>query len=348
MTVGRRGGVVLLALALVLCLAAAAGARSAAAAEVEVGEGALTWGMKASWRAYAGPGVRSDDVSVTDDGEYVFPLTGGSYDAETGVTRLAFSGSVHWQRHWYPDYAGNPFISPPPGYSGPLDIFILDVAIADPEVTISAEGSTLTAHVVARTPDWQLTDLGRVALTNLDVSATTPTVADGTTTWSQIPSSLTSFAAKTIFGGQYPDGTAFDPVSIAYEGPGGAPDLSENLSEPGAADIEREAHTILWDGNSSSWSHWWTDDLHGVVHASIFRDGGSAYEVQAFDTSTMQPLGQRSSRRGRSRAPPASRCSPTPSSGASTTARPTTARWTRTSSGIPTRTPTSPGRWGSR
>nr|WP_275940842.1 HtaA domain-containing protein [Nocardioides zeae] len=252
----------------------------------------MTWGMKASWRTYtAADSVWDDTVSVNGAGEYQWPLSAGEYDAATGTTTLAFDGAVHWRGHWYPKEAH--LFDPPAGWQGSTELYVLDVLLEDPEVTIGPDGSTLTAEVVARhAGTWEVVDHGRIVMADLDVSGLTPTLADGAVTWSGIPSALPDYPAREVFGNQYRAGQTLDPVSLTYVGEGGAPDLSESWDEPGSAAVTRGGSAVLVKDVQKVWQKpLWEDPERGIVHSRWSDETDTSY-AQALDLRSMQPLGE--------------------------------------------------------
>ncbi len=278
--------VVLVVLASILPLGLVASPASAATQQIQTGS--LTWGFKSSWRAYIGGGATTLSGGVTASGSegWNFPASGGTYDAETRTTSLSFAGSIRWQSHnQQVDH-----MAPPADYDGPLDIYLLEVTLTNPEITISADSSVLTAEMTSRDlTTWKIIDYGRIDLALLDISNATPDVADGATTWSGIPAALGATAAKGVFGNQYPVGTSIDPVSFSYQGDGGAPDLSEDWNRPGEAQITRTDNTLLYQGHGSLWSLWWVDEPHGIIHA--ITQSASGDEFQAYDARTREAIG---------------------------------------------------------
>ncbi len=270
----------LVALALLVGLALATSGRADdPPAPVQISDGALRWGVKASWRQYAGPGELSGGVTKDADGIYEFPIESGVYDPATGTTTIQAKGKVHWQSHYYPDESN--LYGPPAGYAGPLDIHVLDVAIADPEVTIAADGSQLTVEAHSRNVStWELVDIGRTPLVTLDPSAVTPEVAADVTAWDDIPTALTEQGAEDVFGGNYVTGQAVDPVAFTYTGDGGAPDFSEHWTEPDSNGLSLAVNGV-WGEFSGSVTPWWVDDVRGVIHDR--RNPGTGNAVEAFD-----------------------------------------------------------------
>lgn len=269
--------------------------REASAAPMTITEApALQWGFKLSWRVYAGPPAVSDGAAVLPNSgpaahDLGWTFDAGSYDAETGVTILSYKGSAHWTSHnsvaegW----------APPPGYDGPLDIDLLDVTVSDPVITISRDTATISAEATSRNLNtWQLVDYGRVALVDLAVDATTPTVANGVTTWNAIRAT-TDAAGGPVFGGTYPAGTNVDEVGFSYTGPGGAPDFSEDFDPAGTIRMAPDGDNVLLapaDTFNNSYETFAVDTANQLVHYRM-RDSAGDWTYQAFDLTTMQKLG---------------------------------------------------------
>jgi hypothetical protein len=259
----------------------------ATAETTQITDGSVTWGVKASWRGYAGAGAQSDGVTQNGDGEYVFPVVEGSYDDETGTTTVSTQGTVHWQGHWYPNESST--YAPPAGYTGTLDLFVLDVTLSDPVVTLSAEGAEVTVEMVSRdTSTWEVVDYGRVPLASLDFSSVTPAVTSSTTTWSDLPAAWTEAGVDAI---GYTAGLMVDPLSITYAGPGGAPDVSESWTPAGSTGIEYVDHTA--DTKPSIPAVLWVDADRRLAHVtwSTNVDGVATRFVQAYDLTTLAAVG---------------------------------------------------------
>ena len=193
---------------------------------------ALHWGFKATWRNYGqNPEVSGGAETVDPTGaalgyDLAWAFDTGTYDPATATTHLEYLGSVRWKSH----KASSDGVSPPPGWTGDPDPYLLDVTFSDPQVTISREESVVTAVVSSRDlATWEVTNYGRVPMVNLDVLGVTPTVADGTTAWSDIIAAVTQVGTEAM-GGFYRAGQVVDPVSFSYTGPGGAPDFSEEMA----------------------------------------------------------------------------------------------------------------------
>jgi hypothetical protein len=259
----------------------------AAAETTQITSGSVTWGVKASWRGYAGVGTQSGGVSQNGDGEYVFPVVDGSYDSETGTTTVAAQGTVHWQGHWYPNESSS--YAPPAGYTGTLDLFVLDVTLSDPVVTLSSDGAEVTVELVSRnTATWEVVDYGRIPLANLDFSASTPAVTSSTTTWTDLPAAWTDAGVAAI---GYSAGLMVDPLSFTYAGPGGAPDVSESWTPAGSTGIEYVDHTA--DTVPSTPAVLWVDAARRLAHVtwSTNVEGVATRFVQAYDLTTLAAVG---------------------------------------------------------
>jgi hypothetical protein len=279
---------VVTAAALVLGLLSLSAPAASAAA---ISEGTLTWGVKQSWRNYAGFPILSDEVAQIPSGEFTFPVQSGDHDPATGTTTVQFSGSVQWQTHWLPDEPAQPSI--PPGYTGSTDIFLLDVTLTDPQVVISASESVLTVEAVSRSLDtWELIDYGRVPLVTLAIDGVTPTVAAGEVIWSSLTAAFTDVAASEVFGGFYTQGLIVDPVSFTYTGDGGAPVTGETFAVPGAPALAFDSNGLVSDLQLANLSVWWVDHDEGIVHTTRTGSGPTSRTFQAFDLTTLQPVGQ--------------------------------------------------------
>ena len=257
--------------------------------ETAIHEGSLVWGFKQSWRNYTGPGVPSGGATQDGDGITIWPLREGTFDP-TGTTRLQFGGSLHYQSHWAPDEV---LITPPPGYTGPTDIYLLDVTLANPHVTISAGEQLLTMEATGRDlSTWLMVEYGRIPVATLDIEEIVPVVGGGTTAWSGIPAFLTEPARTGVFMNQYQPAQPLDPVSLSYQGPGGAPDLSEQWDPPGSTKLAPDAD-VPTGAEASNYGIWAIDHDRMMVYYR-YRSGpvGSPHLVYAFDLRSMTRLGE--------------------------------------------------------
>ncbi len=255
-----------------------------------ISQGSLTWGVKASWRGYAGAAELTDgatELPASDGvpGAYQFPLSSGSFDATTGTTTLAFSGEVHWRSHNYVTELQPTGYAVPPGYTGPLDISLLDVTMTDPQISIGPDGGQLTVELTSRRlTDWTIVDYGRVPIESLGVAGVQPTVSGGTTTWSDLTATWLQ-AGVTAIG--YNVGQIVDPVSFSYQGPGGAPIVDEHFTDPSSVGM-----SLTGNGLIARYNQFGVLGIDNKDHQVWYWGAdGTNYTVGAFDLDSMQPVG---------------------------------------------------------
>ncbi|HVW46948.1 MAG TPA: HtaA domain-containing protein [Solirubrobacterales bacterium] len=289
----------MLTAATTLTVTGAGAAEPAPAAATQITEAPpLTWGFKTSWRTYVpipevaeGAEVVGGTPGQAYDLRWAF--ASGSYDDETRTTRIDFRGTVHWQKY----KASQLGYTPPAGYTGEPDPYILDVTMADPEITISRESAVVSVVLKSRDLDtWEMVDYGRVPLVNLEAVGVTPTVAGGTTTWSEIPAAVSEEGAPA-FSGFYRVGAAVDPLSFSYTGPGGAPDFSEHFDEEGAPSLKLARNALFFEGTRPVEYEWFAldrEDLlaHSFRNLEIGASGEEELEVETFDLENMSPVGE--------------------------------------------------------
>lgn len=201
-----------------LAMSAPPGAR-AAQTPITTGPG-LNWGLKESWRNYIGAAgtTTSNGATINADGTFHFPILSGSYDDVTHDTTVQFRGTLQFLSHCEGGIAVRPCA--------------LDMTMADPRVEITEDGAFLYAKMTSRPiTGGEIVDYPAVKIAELDVEAATPTIADGTTSWAGLPATV-SPEGSAVF--TYPTGTIIDPVSFAYDGPGGKP-AGEQWSTPDVA-----------------------------------------------------------------------------------------------------------------
>ncbi|MEV0381511.1 HtaA domain-containing protein [Nonomuraea sp. NPDC050643] len=178
-----------------------AAAPSASADTVPITAGTLDWGVKERFRAYITGPIAHGTITVGDgaidngDGTFRFPLAKGSFDGEQRTALLSYTGRVRFT-----------------GHAGALDLII-----ANPQVAIGATGSTLYADVTSLPLD----GTKPVSYPVVDLATLTLDTPDGSA-WTDLPAALTA-AGVPAFAGFYGQGEALDPVTVAYDGPGGAP-----------------------------------------------------------------------------------------------------------------------------
>jgi hypothetical protein len=208
-----------LACALLVSLALPASA-AAVEAPVPIAAGAgADWGVKASFRNYITGPIAHGSIALADgatrnaDGTFHFPVAGGEYDPDTSATVVRFSGSVRFS-----------------GHDGALEM-----TVANPRVEITPEGAALYADMASKPnePGAEVTQYPGVEVAVLDDAGAFPEVGPTATAWPALPAALTT-AAEPAFAGFYSGGTALDPFSFAYDGPGGKPQV-ETWTAPGTA-----------------------------------------------------------------------------------------------------------------
>lgn len=214
------------ALAVTAALAAAlAAAPTAANAETEGGceitDGALSWGVKESFRAYISGSIANGEWKTADGATYETPdfqWTGGTgaLDPETGVGSVSFTGTVHFT-----------------GHDG-----VLDLTLANPTIAFEGDGGA------ALLLDAKSTDMeGDVAVDTEQewvgevVTGEELAPADGTLALEEAPTTLTDSGAKA-FAGFYEGGIDLDPVSLTLEMPDCA--AAAEPTETAAAEPEDE------------------------------------------------------------------------------------------------------------
>lgn len=259
----------LIALALLLpALVSAPGRASAApaAAPVAIEEGTVVWGVRASFRHYIGTGgiTMSDGLTANGQGEFVFDVSGGSYDPESKRLQLDLVGTVHFAAH-----------------EGALDMTFRNL-----EVVIDGQQPAIFADVTSKTLAGEVVELGRVPVVDIAFEGKSPQISGGRTVWTDLPSTLAEDSAPA-FAGFYQAGSSMDPIDIDYVGPGGVPVYTaENVVASGAPMYEPDGAI---EGVASV-SNVVADTARGVLHVQHVPAGGSAAVLQAYDYTTLAPL----------------------------------------------------------
>lgn len=259
-------------LAALLCAAAAVTATPARAETTPIATGHLDWILKESFDNYAGHGVPGDGATRNADHSFRFALVSGSFDSETNTTLLQFAGSVHWKSHC--DDSG---------------FCALDVKIADPRVELTPSGSDVYLDMVSRHEStYQLVSYPDANLARMSIRGIAPVIADGTTTWSAVPTTLTAMGVAP-FAGFYQAGQALSPLSFTYAGPGGVP-LPEPWTAAGTPAYTPAAPVAPAEALPGGIRRVFPDDAHGLFHV-VARAAGGASVVQAYDRDTRLPAG---------------------------------------------------------
>ncbi|MFI5430263.1 HtaA domain-containing protein [Aeromicrobium sp. UC242_57] len=262
----RRASALLASSSLLLTgLVVASSASPASAEEVTISDGTVTWGVRTSWRNYAGPGELSDGLTANAKGEYQWKVESGTYDDETRRLELQTSGTVHWSLH-----------------DGALDLTLSDLLLVldgdEPQVLADVQSKSESTG--------EMVDYGVIPLTDVDLNSGDVEVADGTTTWSPLDTRLTQEGIR-IFSGNYGSGALFDPVSAVYTGPGGKPEMtSESFAAPGSLGfgLDKTVTDVMAGVVTTV-----PDVARGVVHL------GTSSQLQAYDADTLKPIGSPSS-----------------------------------------------------
>jgi len=146
--------------------------------------GSLTWGVKSDFRAYITGPIAQGSITTsgvtTSGGAFVFPQSANGL-TESGTGTASYSGSVRFY-----------------GHAGALDI-----TLRNPVVTVTSPTSgTLSVT-------WGGSS---VPVASLNLGAGIRSTANGSVSYSAVPATLTA-AGVPVFG-NYPAGTALDPVSF--------------------------------------------------------------------------------------------------------------------------------------
>ncbi|MEV5002768.1 HtaA domain-containing protein [Nocardioides sp. LML1-1-1.1] len=269
---------------LTLGLDVARPAPARAAGPVAITDGAVTWGIKESWRRYIGAGSEAGDgATVTGrtqgvaDG-FTFPVASGSFDPETGTTTLALKGYVHF-RSWYEYHE--------PGK------WALDTKFSDLRLVIGPDvqeiRGTHTGYL-REDPGGDLHEDVDVVIARLDVGQASTDFTGGTASWSDLPA-----IAGPGFS-IYTEGTPLDRVAFSYTGPGAVPDLGEHFDRPGVPVLKAGAEWLSRTTERSSAGGGQALELStgdDVVFAvNISHTSGKTVFVTAHDPVTLAPIGE--------------------------------------------------------
>jgi len=173
--------------------------------------GNVDWGVKQSFRNYVVGPIATGSISTSDGasqnppaglapsgnggGPFRFPVTGGDEPGAPLVSagtrgRVKFSGHV-----------------------GQLDFTIFNVRVV---LDGTASGPCLIADADTKKLNSGVTESYRdVRFAKLNTTGLTPSAAGGTTTWSNIPATLTA-EGSPAFAGFYDAGETLDPVTFSY------------------------------------------------------------------------------------------------------------------------------------
>ncbi|MFI9639278.1 HtaA domain-containing protein [Micromonospora sp. NPDC051925] len=194
------------AVALLGASAALIGAGPAQAAGADLSTGSLTWGFKASFRAYMNSGngsppiAASNGASINSDGTFTFPVKGGTYDATTGAIDAEYGGKVV--------------------FSYPAHFFT--ISLANPTVVVTGDTAALKADVDLVTTATDPVSVRQATIATIAVTDGNPGGNGGTVTATNLAATMTAEGASA-FNGFYAAGTALDPLSFTFSTGGGEP-----------------------------------------------------------------------------------------------------------------------------
>ncbi len=177
---------------------APAAAATTALEGCSVEDASLTWGFKESFRSYISGSIANGEWTVADGAEYATPNFSwadgtGVYDAETATGELAFTGSIRFT-----------------GHGG-----VLDTTVANPVIRfIDEDNAVVLLDVSGTTQDGSAVQSDGVEFVELDLSTATVEVVDGAVTITDAPATLTAAGAAAF--GTYPEGEAFDALTVAF------------------------------------------------------------------------------------------------------------------------------------
>ncbi|RSS94936.1 Htaa domain protein [Streptomyces sp. WAC02707] len=197
------------ALVTVLCAAVLVVLLPASAAHAEnrtVRGGRLDWGIKSSFQSYVTGPVAKGGYSLTGGAATVggstfrFHSATGTYDADTGAFRAAFSGGVRFLGHRTGSGAHQ-----------------LDLTISRPTVSVSGSTGTLYVDVVSKAKDTgAVTTSRQVPFASLSLGRIDMRGGGSAVALNNLPATLTAEGARS-FAGYYTAGTALDPVSLSTD-----------------------------------------------------------------------------------------------------------------------------------
>jgi len=233
------------ALVTVLCAVVLGAFLPAATAHAEnraVQGGRLDWGIKSSFQSYVTGPVAKGGFSLTGGAATVggsgfrFHSATGTYAADTGTFRAAFSGGVRFVGHRSADGSHE-----------------LDLTLSRPTVSISGSSGTLHVDVVSKARGTgTVTTSRQVPFASLSPGGIDMRGGGTSVVLNNLPATLTAQGARS-FAGYYTAGTALDPVSLAAdvrpaaEQPSTAPD-SESPRPKKDAKKKPDAQGKLTDG----------------------------------------------------------------------------------------------------
>ncbi|WP_426310654.1 HtaA domain-containing protein [Cellulosimicrobium sp. E-16] len=178
--------------------------------------GALTWGVKESFRSYivgpvAGGGATATSGASVVDGLFRFgQADGGTWTSAPGRGTAKYTGTVRFT-----------------GHSGALDL-----ALTNPVVDVTGPGTgRLLVDARSTGLDGSTFDRTGVVFATLALGAPT-TSADGAVTYTKAAATLTA-DGSLAFSGFYPAGTVLDPLTFTIGAKATAPGDGGTIGTPG-------------------------------------------------------------------------------------------------------------------
>lgn len=205
---------------------------------ITINNGTITWGFKASWRNYIPKDgvVPTGGVTINEAGEYVWPITTGTYNPETKSLELTLGGSLQFLNHCTE--------------TGNIDSCILNSTLSNLTLYLNESDSHIQGdYAGVPMSDWDAGVLTGtdVRLASLSTETATYAYADGTSTYSDI--SVSAGSGLQL----YAEGIELDPLSITYTGSGGLPAIDTIVNQG----VPRFAAAGDWDSGSASWMGGW-------------------------------------------------------------------------------------------
>ncbi|WP_281896559.1 HtaA domain-containing protein [Micromonospora humidisoli] len=208
------------------------GVSPAQAAGTELSSGSLTWGFKASFRAYVNTGngnppiAASDGARINSDGTFTFPAKGGTYDADTDAIDAAYGGKIV--------------------FSYPAHFFT--IALANPTVVVTGGTAAVKADVDLTTTAAEPVSVRQATIATITASDDNPGGSGGTVTATDLAATLTAEGASA-FNGFYTAGTALDPLSFTFSTGGGGEPAGPAVGVTPATGLDPAGATITVTGS---------------------------------------------------------------------------------------------------
>lgn len=178
---------------------------AAHAAQGDVAGATLQWGVKESFRNYITGSIAHGQWIATGVSDATpFGWSGGIGAAPDGTGTVAYPGSLQFQGHQ--------------SFGVPEGEYALDLTFSDVKVRITGAATAelvLDARSRGFSDPTTFVELNDVVFATLDLSAGTNGSTDALVAYSGVPATLTADGA-TAFAGNYPAGTALDPVSFSW------------------------------------------------------------------------------------------------------------------------------------